>query len=282
MTASTDAGVLAPAPTRTARPRDGLRWRGALLPAVLLGVWSALAALEVVSPRLLPPPWDVARALAEFVAAPRRGLTAGVIPFEGAAVIHVPASLARLLLSFGAAAVTGVPLGLALGRSPRFAAYVDPLVQSLRPVPIFAWLPLAFAWFGLGEGAARALIFVGALFPIVVSTADGVARVPRAYRERARALGTPAHAVLWRVDIPAALPSVVTGLRLGVTLGWMSVVVGELTGTRFGVGVMMFAAREVGRLDRVVVGILCFAVLGVLSDLALRTAFRPLIAWSRE
>lgn len=264
-----------------AMTRGRADWRGVLVPLALVALWSGLAGSGLVSPRLLPPPWDVITAIGEFLFAPARGVIAGVVPFEGAAVVHVPASVGRLVLSFGVAAVVGVPLGLALGLSRRFAAYVDPLVQSLRPVPIFAWLPLAFAWFGLGEGAARALIIVGALFPIVVSTADGVARVPRVYRERALALGTPRARLLWKVYLPAALPSVVTGLRLGVTLGWMSVVVGELTGTRYGVGVMMFAAREVGRLDRVIVGILCFAVLGVLSDLALRMIFRPFTGWSR-
>lgn len=278
MTALSEARVLVLA---RAMARGRPDWRGVLVPAALLAVWSGLAGLELVSTRLLPPPWDVVTALWEFLFAPARGVVAGVVPFEGAAVVHVTASVGRLALAFSVAAAVGVPMGLALGLSRRFAIYVDPLVQSLRPVPIFAWLPLAFAWFGLGEGAARALIIVGALFPIVVSTADGVARVPRAYSERALALGTPRRRLLRQVHLPAALPSVVTGLRLGVTLGWMSVVVGELTGTRYGVGVMMFAAREVGRLDRVIVGILCFAVLGVLSDLALRVVFRPLTAWSR-
>jgi len=280
VTAVPDARVLIGARAR-GFTRGRVDARGLLLPLTLLVVWSGLAASGAVSPRLLPPPWDVVRALGDFIFAPSRGVIAGVVPFEGAALLHVSASVGRLAVAFGIAAAVGIPLGLALGLSRRFASYVDPLVQSLRPVPIFAWLPLAFAWFGLGEGSARALIIIGALFPIVVSTADGVSRVPRVFRERALALGTPRRRLLWQVHLPAALPSVVTGLRLGVTLGWMSVVVGELTGTRHGVGVMMFAAREVGRLDRVMVGILCFAVLGVLSDLAIRTVFRPLTAWSR-
>ncbi|MDQ3107419.1 MAG: ABC transporter permease subunit, partial [Actinomycetota bacterium] len=155
-----------------------------------------------------------------------------------------------------------------------------PLVQGVRSVPITAWLPIALVWFGLGEGAARFLVFIGAVFPIVITTADATSRVPRALVDTARMLGTPRRSLARRVYWPAALPGIVTGLRLGLTLGWMSVIIGELTGASRGLGAMMFASREVGRLDQILVGMAAFAIIGLAGDLLLRAATRPLVAWA--
>lgn len=259
------------------RVRAGLQ--ALVVPGALLATWAVVTAADLLPSRILPGPWDVVVSGWDFVFAERRSIISGVIPYEGAALLHLRASVMRLVGAFSLAAGVGIPFGLALGLYPRFTRYVDPLVQALRPIPIYAWLPLSIAWFGLGDGAARYLIFIGALFPIVISTADGVGRVPARYVERALVLGTPRRRLAWKVYLPASMPSILTGLRLGVSLGWMSVIIGELTGTRHGVGTMMFTARELGRLDRVVVGIICFALLGIVSDYLLRALFRPLTRW---
>ncbi len=153
-------------------------------------------------------------------------------------------------------------------------------MQALRSIPITAWLPISLVWFGLGEGAARYLVFVGAVFPIVIATGDSAARVPRSLVDAALMLGTSRRALARRVYVPAALPGIVTGLRLGLTLGWMSVIVGEITGQTSGVGAMMFAAKEIGRLDHILVGMVTFAVIGLIGDVTLRAASRRLVAWS--
>ncbi len=147
-------------------------------------------------------------------------------------------------------------------------------------MPIFAWLPLALVWFGIGEGAARALIFIGALWPVLVAVGDATSRVPRSYVETAQMLGTPRRWLWRKVYLPSALPEVVTGLRLSLTLAWTVVIVGELSGTTSGVGAMMNAARESGRTDQVVVGILVFAAVGLVADVLLRLATRPWVRWS--
>jgi NitT/TauT family transport system permease protein len=245
-----------------------------------VGLWALAGAAGWISPRLLPPPSAVAEAGWDFVAGQGGATLPGVVPFEGAAGRHIVASVYRWLSAFALAIVVGVPLGLALGLSRRAANLLDPMVQGLRSIPITAWLPIALVWFGLGEGAARYLVFIGAVFPIVIATADSAARVPRHLVDVALMLGTPARALARRIYVPAALPGIVTGLRLGLTLGWMSVIVGELTGSKSGVGAMMFAAREVGRLDQILVGMATFAVIGLLGDTALRAASRRFVAWS--
>ncbi|MDQ4098097.1 MAG: ABC transporter permease [Actinomycetota bacterium] len=259
-------------------------WRrvlvGVSVPVVLIVAWCVAAATGVLSQRLLPPPADVLGSARDFVLAPKRPAIPGVVPFAGAAGPHLSASLGRWAVAYAIAVAVGVPLGLGLGLSRWVSAAVDPTFQALRSVPITAWLPIALVWFGIGEGAARFLVFVGAVSPIVIATADTTARVPRQLVDTARMLGTRRRDLARRVYVPFALPGIVTGLRLGLTLGWMSVIVGELTGTTRGLGAMMFSAREVGRLDQIIVGMVAFAVIGLAGDLLLRSVARPFVRWA--
>jgi NitT/TauT family transport system permease protein len=259
-------------------------WRrlvvGLLFPAVLIGLWSVLSATGTLSDRLLPAPVELAHTARDFVVAPKRPSVPGVVPFKGAAFEHIRASVGRWAIAYAIAVCVGLPLGMGLGLSRWMAAAVDPLYQALRSVPITAWLPIALVWFGLGEGAARFLVFIGAVSPIVVATADSTARVPRQLVDSARMLGTRTRDLARRVYLPAALPGIVTGLRLGLTLGWTSLIVGELTGSSRGLGAMMFSAREVARLDQIIVGMATFAIIGLAGDLLLRAVARPFIRWA--
>lgn len=259
-------------------------WRrvavGLAFPAVLVTVWSVLSATGVLSDRLLPAPVDLLHSARDFVSAPTRAAVPGVVPFRGAAAEHVQASIGRWALGYALAVGVGLPLGLGLGLSRWTSAAIDPLFQALRSVPITAWLPISLVWFGLGNGAARFLIFVGALSPIVVATADSTARVPRQLVDTARMLGTRPRDLARRVYVPSALPGIVTGLRLGLTLGWTSVIVAELTGSSRGLGAMMFSAREVSRLDQIIVGMAAFAIVGLAGDVLLRAVTRPLVRWA--
>ena len=202
------------------------------------------------------------------------------MPFTGAGFEHLQASLGRCLVSWALAVVIGTSVGLLLGLSPLARDLLDPVLNALRAVPLFAWLPLTLVWFGLGEGAARALIFIGALWPVLVAVGDSTSRVPRAYVETAQMLGTPRRDLWRKVYLISALPEVVTGLRLSLTLAWTCVIVGELTGTSLGVGAMMNAARETGRTEQVIVGILVFAAVGLAFDVVLRRATRRWVRWA--
>jgi NitT/TauT family transport system permease protein len=259
-------------------------WRrvvtGLAVPALLLVLWSILSATGALPPRLFPTPVDLAHTARDFVVAPKRVSVPGVIPFKGAAVEHTRATLGRWAAGYLIAVCVGLPLGLSLGLSRWMAAAVDPLFNAIRSVPITAWLPIALVWFGIGDGGARFLIFIGGVSPIVVATADSAARVPRQLVDTARMLGTRPRDLARRVYLPSALPGIVTGLRLGLTLSWTSAIVAELTGQSKGLGAMMTAAREVSRLDQIVVGMITFAVIGLIGDLLLRTLSRPLVRWA--
>jgi ABC-type nitrate/sulfonate/bicarbonate transport system permease component len=259
-------------------------WRrvalGLAFPALLIAVWSVLSATGVLSQRLLPAPIDVLKSGRDFVVAPKRSSVPGVVPYRGAAMEHVRASVGRWAIGYAIALGVGLPLGLGLGLSRWFSAAVDPIFQGLRSVPITAWLPISLVWFGLGNGAARFMIFVGAVAPIVVATADSTARVPRQLVDTARMLGTRPRDLARRVYVPFAFPGIVTGLRLGLTLGWTTVIVAELTGSSRGLGAMMFSAREVSRLDQIIVGMVFFAMIGLAGDILLRAVTRPLVRWA--
>jgi len=265
---------------RRTRARRGRRLVGLVLPLALLGAWQAAVLLELRDRNRLPAPVDVLVALHQFFLTPSRPTLSGVVPFVGAGWQHLGASLERTGVSWAAAVVTGLLLGLALGLSRWFADLTDPLLNALRAVPLFAWLPLVIVQFGLGEPSARILVFVGALWPVLISTADGVARVPRQHIETARMLGTPRARMWQRVYLPSALPEIVTGLRLSLTLAWTCVIVGELAGITWGVGAMMNAARERGATDQIIVGILVFALFGYAADRLLRLATRRWVRWA--
>jgi ABC-type nitrate/sulfonate/bicarbonate transport system permease component len=276
-----DAAVAAlPGTAAVPRGRRPRRLLGLLAPLALLVVWQGVSSGGVLSTRLLPAPTTVLSSLEEFLFGERRRTFPGVVPYAGAGFEHLGASLTRCAVSWALAVVVGLTVGLVLGLSPLCRDLLDPVLNALRAVPLFAWLPLVLIWFGIGEGAARALIFIGALWPVLVATADATARVPRTHVETARMLGTPRRA-LWRaVYLPSALPEVLTGLRLSLTLAWTCVIVGELSGTTLGVGAMMNAARETGATEQVVVGILVFAVVGLSADLLLRGVTRRWVRWA--
>lgn len=283
--ASGGAGLL-PATAAPRRRGPGTAARlllGTVVPVALLALWQLLGSLGVLR-AYVPTPLEVAAAFVRFLdpTATASSLP-GTVSFAGQAWVHIGASTWLLASSYAIALLVGVPAGAALALSPLFRSLTDPMIQGLRAIPIFAWLPLSIVWFGLGAGSSRFLVVIGAVFPVLVATADAVSRVPAAWVESARMLGTPRHALLRRVYLPAALPGIVVGCRLGVSLGWMSVIVGEFTsGTGTGVGAVMQVARATGDLDEIVVGMVCFALLGLASDTLIRLVSAPWTAWARR
>lgn len=271
--------VAAPATARSGR-RQARTLLGVVAPLAVLLAWQAAWQLELRPRTILPSPRQVLTAADSFFFGHDTVTLSGIVPYEGAAWLHISASLERCATTWLLAVAIGLLLGLGLGLSRWIADLLEPMTNALRAVPLFAWLPLAAVQFGIGETPARVLIFVGALWPVVVATTDSVARVPRRHVETARMLGT-ARTRLWRrVYLPSALPEIVTGLRLSLTLAWTCVMVGELLGVSHGIGAMMIAAREAGATDQIIVGVVLFAVIGYSGDRLLRLLARPFVRWS--
>ncbi|KXK61554.1 ABC transporter permease [Micromonospora rosaria] len=269
--------VLAEAPERAARPapvrpgrryRPGGRWRRAASPVLLVAVWEAAARSGVLSPEKLPAPsavlatgWRLAR--------------------DGTLATHLLDSLTRaglgLLIGGGLALLLGAVAGLLrLGDD-----LVDPPVQMARMLPHLGLVPLLIIWVGIGESLKISLVALGAFFPIYFNTYAGIRDIDERLVEAARTCGLGLLARLRHVVLPGALPALFLGLRLAIGAAWLSLVVGEQVNAQTGIGFLMMEAREFSQTDVVVLGLVVYALLGLLSDLALRVAERRTLTWRR-
>ena len=182
-------------------------------------------------------------------------------------------SLWRVALGFGIAVLVGVPLGLALGWFRMAAQIVNPTLQMLRPISPLAWIPLAIVFFGVGNKPAVFLIFLGAVFPIVVACTDGVATVPLVIRQAGRNFGLSPFALLRRVILPASLPKILVGLRVAFGVAWLVVVAAEMIAVNSGLGYLVIDSRNAGkRYDLVVAAMLLIGGIGLVLDMGFRPA----------
>jgi len=176
----------------------------------LLLIWH-LAARHYNNQLVLPTPWKTAGAL--------------VFAVQDAEILkNLALTLKRVMVGLSIALSIGLPVGLAMGYSKLAHKLVDPIIGPLRQVPIMAWVPLTIVWFGLGEGPTLFLIAMVATFPIMLSTMAGVQGVPQNYYHAARSMGAGPLAVFARITLPGALPEIITGMRIGLSSGWMSVI----------------------------------------------------------
>uniref|UniRef100_I2Q6V1 ABC-type nitrate/sulfonate/bicarbonate transport system, permease component n=1 Tax=Desulfovibrio sp. U5L TaxID=596152 RepID=I2Q6V1_9BACT len=244
-----------------------------VLPLAVLLLWWAVTREAFVAPYLLPSPESVWLALESYVAG-----SPGAGAYQGRFAGDLAASLTRVSGGFALATAVGLPLGVASGRMPRLSRLLSPLVDGLRSVPGICWLPLALVWLGIGFRTTVFLVAVAAFFPVYLNAATGAAAVAPILVRAGSMLGLSPVAVFLRVVLPAAMPHIRAGLRLGLGVGFAYLVLGELTGVPDGIGAMIMDARLMGRVDMILVGILLMSVLGWLGDallgLVLRAAFK--------
>ncbi|WP_311276358.1 ABC transporter permease [Methylobacterium sp. WCS2018Hpa-22] len=243
------------------------------LPVAMGIAWHLLTVGKPYS--LIPPPSEVWTAMVDLAIGGPEGDA-----FSGTLLTHLTASLTRVFGGFGLAALAAVPLGLLIGRVPLMRQLLDPTLQILRPVPVTAWLPLAMILFGLGPRSAYFLVFLGAFYPILVNTIFGVRSVEPRLFEAAAMLGCRGSAQFARVVLPAALPSIFTGLRLGLGFAWVVIVVGEMTGVPTGLGAIIMEARQLSRTEIVICGMIVIGVAGFVCDRAVMLIGQRLLAWS--
>ncbi|MEU9715807.1 ABC transporter permease subunit [Streptomyces sp. NPDC047976] len=235
--------------------------------AAVLGLWSLLAWSGAVAPGLLPTPADTLAALADSA---RSGVLAG----------DLRASLARAGQGFALGAVLGGALGFATGYLPRLSAAVTPVVSFLRPIPAIALVPLATAWFGIGESAKRLLIAYAVLLAVWLYVHDGVSRVPVSHLRAARSLGAPLHRRFTEVLLPAAAPALLAALRYGASVALLALVAAELGGADSGLAYRLQVDGQFLRVDRMFAGLLVLGLLGVAADLVLAAVGRRFVHWS--
>ncbi len=224
--------------------------------ALFLGAWHA--AVRLSGTDIFPTPLDVVRGLGELA---RQGLL----------LKYIVASLFRVSWGFGLAVLVGVPLGLVLGWfRPAFAA-LNPFIQILRPISPIAWIPVAILWFGVKDTAPVFLIFLASVFPITVSAMAAVQNMQQVYLRAAQNFGLKGLPLFRRVIFPAALPQVITGIRIALGVAWLVVVAAEMIAVNSGLGYLIIDARNAGkRYDLVVAGMVMIGLIGLLLDLLVR------------
>jgi ABC-type nitrate/sulfonate/bicarbonate transport system permease component len=241
------------------RHRDAwLSFAGAL--GVLLA-WEAVARSGTVSPTIFPPP-SVA-----LVGSLQRMSLAEIGE-------HVGASLVRIGWGFGLGAGLGVVLGFALGWYRWLAALVGPLVELLRPIPPLAWIPMAIVWFGLGEPSKVFVIFLAAFFPVFTNAYKGMTGIDPLLLRAAQTMGLAGPRLLFQVAIPAAMPDLATGIRVGWGLSFAVVIAAELIAADRGMGFMIMRAREFGDIGSIIFGILLIGATNLVTDQAIGEVIR--------
>lgn len=256
---------------------DSMRGRplAVIIPALFIGFWWLTTRNDPYG--LIPPPHDVGLAMWDL-------LFGGINDdaFSKTLPAHLLASMLRVYGGFLLAAALALPLGMMIGRLRLARDLLDPVLQLLRPVPVTAWLPLSMILFGLGPRSAFFLVALGAFYPILVNTIFGVRSVEPRLFEAASMLGMSRSAMFPKVVLPAAMPGIFTGLRLGLGFAWVVIVVGEMTGVQTGLGAMIMDARQLSRTDIVICGMIVIGIAGFLSDQAVQLLGRRLLRWSPQ
>ena len=223
----------------------------------LIALW--WAAVIVTGSLIFPTPWAVVSGTWELIE-------------NGTLWQHISASLLRVGIGFGLAACVAIPLGLWTGWVRSAYRMLNPLFQILRPISPIAWIPIAILWFGVGDASPIYLIFISSVFPMVVQTTVGVHTIEKRYLRAAENFGVSRRTLFTRVVIPAVLPQVVVGMRIGLGVAWLVVVAAEMIALHSGLGYMIMDSRNAGnRYDLVVAGMVLIGIIGLLLDTGMRS-----------
>jgi NitT/TauT family transport system permease protein len=264
--------------------RAGRILSGLIVPALVLALWQALSQSGAFRPEILPPPWAVVTRWAAYLA-PQEALAPG---YDWLAWLNssemlsdATSSLYRVLAGFAIGGGLALPLGLLMGADKRVYALFDPLVQFLRPIPPIAYIPLSILWFGLGNPPALFLISIGAFFPVLLNTIAGVRQVDAIYIRAARNLGAGAFTLFRRVILPAAMPYILAGARIGLGTAFIVVIVAEMIAVNSGLGYRILEAREYLWSDKVMAGMITIGMIGLALDLLMTRLSNYLLRWHR-
>jgi NitT/TauT family transport system permease protein len=224
--------------------------------AILIAIW--WLAVVVAHSAIFPTPWQVATGTLDLAR-------------DGALWTDIGASLMRVGLGFSLAVGIAEPLGLWMGWVKGAFSTFNPIFQILRPISPIAWIPIAILWFGVGDASPIFLIFMSSVFPMVVQTTAGVHTIERRYLRAAENFGVSRYTLFSRVIIPAVLPQIIVGMRIGLGVAWLVVVAAEMIALRSGLGYLIIDSRNAGnRYDLVIGGMIIIGLIGLALDGAMR------------
>lgn len=250
---------------------------GLVVPATLLAIWWSVVAAGIFPKTVLPSPISVASALYTWAFGDRANGD-----YSGSLLEAVYASGQRVLAGYGIATVLGVAIGIPTGAYKLMGRLFDPFIHLVRPIPVTAWVPLSLVFFGFGFKGAIFLVALGSFFPIVVNTIEGVRGANRSLLKVGRMLGASQLEFLWFFILPASLPAIFVGLRLGMGISWVLIIVAEMMSVKSGIGYTLLDAYSFGRFDVVMAAMIMLGIMGFLSDKVILGLQYRTLRWHRE
>jgi NitT/TauT family transport system permease protein len=277
-TTSTEPRVSTAANRRHFWPRVFLVLQYAIFPVAVLLLWQVCSEIGFVRRNVLPPPSEVLLVWYDLVT----GSTDSAGRYSGTWLDHAWASTWRVFAGFGWGVALGIFVGLLIGLSRVMERVLDPTIQVLRNIPVTAWVPLSLVFFGIGNAPAVFLIGLGAFFPAAINSTHGVRQIDITLYKAARMMGADERELLTRVILPAALPSILNGVRLSMGLAWVLVVVAEILAVRSGLGYLLNDSYQFYRNDVVIASMLSIGLLGFCSDRLVILLRDILLVWNKK
>lgn len=260
--AATGAGEKLNAYGLARRRRDRRRKiaRGAIGIAVLFLLWQVMSVAYNLQ-LILPPPLAVGRTIWNTLTLNTERWLYGPNIYE-----HLAASFVRAITGFTVAAAFAIPLGLFVGRFRAVREYVDPVIRSLYPIPGIAWIPLAILWFGLGNTAVIFVVFIAEFFPLYFNTEAGARNINPILVDAARCFGAKRLTLLRRVILPASIPYIITGMRIGLGGAWRMIVAGEMLASQSGIGSVLMESRYQLRATDLMMAMILISIVGYATE----------------
>ncbi len=237
------------------------------LPIILLIIWEGADLAGHLKLYTMPAPMTIVETTIKYIQ-------------NGKLLDNIGVSFVRVIEGFLIALVSAFIIGISVSIFPKFDTFTDLVIQVLRPIPPIAWIPLAILWFGIGQGSKIFIIFLGAFFPIFLNTVEGVRGIDSRFFELAEVYEIPKIKLIRKIIIPGALPSIMTGIRLGLGNAWVCVVAAEMIGATSGVGFMLSDGRSLSRPDIVILGMIIVGIVGKIMDDILRYIRKKIITWN--
>ncbi|MFM0123485.1 ABC transporter permease subunit [Paraburkholderia sp. RL18-101-BIB-B] len=241
-------------------------WLSWIVPVLVLVLWEAAARIGLIAPQVLPAPSSVAE-------------TALDLTRNGDLFVHLGVSLLRAMAGFLIGGIIGLALGIMVGFSPLAQALFDRSIQMVRAVPFLAMLPLVIVWFGVGEVAKIFLVALAVLFPIYINTMLGIRQIDPKLMELAKVIGLNWTAIVRRIILPGAMPSILTGVRYALAHAWLALVIAETLATTKGIGFLAMDAREFLQTNVILLTMIIYAIIGVVADALVRVLETHFLSW---
>jgi taurine transport system permease protein len=249
--------------------RSPYLWLSVASAISFISLWEIAAVLGVIDPQFFPPPSYV---IAEF--------SIGIA--DGTLLHSMIDSIRRVMIGFTLSVLIGIPLGIAIGVIPILRWIIDPLLSVIRPLPSLAWIPISLLWLGLGETQKFSIVFMGTIAPLTIFVADATRQVDWIFIKAARNLGASRWRIMLEISLPAALPSILSAMKVTLALAWTCIISAEMVGAHSGFGFLIWNAKDWGNASQVIIGMLMISVTVLFLDSIFNSIAARLVPWKQE